>query len=103
MSHTSYPTISSSSSTSSSSKPVMSERWGLDSSPQHDPLSRMKLASEALAEHRDFDSSTVAEAVEELSEVCRVFAACHGEVGLLLLPPTHLPLPLPPPLPLLPR
>merc|ERR1719431_1977405 len=41
----------------------------------------MKLASEALAEHRDFDSSTVAEAVEELSEVCNVFAACHGEVA----------------------
>jgi len=42
---------------------------------------RMKLASSSLAEHRDFDCSTVAEAVEELSEVCRVFAACHGEVA----------------------
>jgi len=42
---------------------------------------RMREATESLTLLRDFDCSSVAEAVEELSELCIVFAANHGEVS----------------------
>ena len=44
----------------------------------------MRAATESLTLHRDFDCSSVA--VEELSELCRVFAANHGEVITLSSP-----------------
>ena len=44
----------------------------------------MSAATESLTLHRDFDCSSVA--VEELSELCRVFAAYHGEVITLSSP-----------------
>ena len=44
----------------------------------------MRAATESLTLHRNFDCSSVA--VEELSELFRVFAANHGEVITLSSP-----------------